>query len=367
MKVNGENIKSAWYDEKTGNLKIINQNKLPFSVEIVDLTTFHEVVTAVKDMLVRGAPLLGAVAAYGMYCAFREAQGLPQPEEKVKKAAQTLKSTRPTAVDLFKSIEQFDRIINKDDSFDKKLIRSKLIAETIYNETLHQCWNIGVHGLELIQNIADAKNGETVNILTHCNAGWLATVDYGTATAPIYLAHKNGINLHVWVDETRPRNQGSLLTAFELGHQGVPHTVIADNTGGLLMQKGMVDMVIVGTDRVTRKGDVANKIGTYLKALAARENDIPFYVALPQSTFDMTIYNGLEEIIIEERSDDEVRFVTGWKNDIACRVQVTPSDSPVYNAGFDITPSHLVTALITDKGVCKASEKEILKLLGMDA
>jgi methylthioribose-1-phosphate isomerase len=247
------------------------------------------------------------------------------------------------------SIEEIQEI-----SYQKALTRIELERD--------YCKRIGEHGVHLIEEISKKKNGETVNILTHCNAGWLACIDYGTATAPIYLAHDKGIKVHVWVDETRPRNQGSRLTAWELGQHGVPHTIIADNTGGHLMQHDMVDIVIVGSDRTTRTGDVANKIGTYLKALAAWDNNIPFYVALPSSSFDFTLSNGIKEIPIEKRSDRELTHIHGEYSDEIIEVGITPENSPVANYGFDVTPSRLITGLITERGICSANENSITEM-----
>jgi methylthioribose-1-phosphate isomerase len=273
-----------------------------------------------------------------------------------------LESSRPTAVNLKYAIDLIIAKTKNAKTLDEKIKVAFETANQLKQDEIENCRLIGEFGFPLIEKISTSKKGETVNILTHCNAGWLACVDYGTATAPIYLAHNKGIKLHVWVDETRPRNQGARLTAFELGEEGIPHTVIADNTGGLLMQKGMVDMVIVGSDRTSANGDVANKIGTYLKALAAHDNKIPFYAALPISTIDFEIKDGVKEIPIEERNQDEVRYIEGWHEGEIKRVRLTPENSNALNYGFDVTPSKYVTAIITEKGICKANQSDIEKL-----
>ncbi len=300
-------------------------------------------------MLVRGAPLIGATAAYGMALAMRA----DASDAALDQAYQLLIATRPTAINLKWALDEMRSLLAPLPSSDRAAVAYSRAAE-IAEEDIAINRGIGEHGLKLIEQIAAAKKpGERVNVLTHCNAGWLATVDWGTATAPIYLAHDRSHPIHVWVDETRPRNQGASLTAWELGHHGVPHTVIPDNTGGHLMQHGMVDLVIVGTDRVTASGDVCNKIGTYLKALAARANDIPFYAAVPTPTIDWTIDNALKEIPIEERPDDEVRIVRGLDAEGRVAVRIVPESSPVANYGFDVTPARLVTGLITERGVLK--------------
>lgn len=363
MLIKGENYRSAWFDEDKNSLFIINQTKLPFEFEIVELKNFEEIIVAIKEMWVRGAPLLGAVAGYGMYFAFQDALPQNEPEKFVRKLADIIRNTRPTAVDLFHSVDRMLEILDSDISFEEKVKKARLIADTIYHDTLHMCWKIGVNGLEVIEEIAETKKeNEPINILTHCNAGWLATIDYGTVTAPLYLATKNNIPIHIWVDETRPRNQGALLTTFELREQGIPFTLIADNTGGLLMQKGKVDLILVGADRISSKGDVANKIGTYLKALAAYDNHVPFYVAAPTSSFDLSVKDALNEIVLEEREPEEVIFTTGLYNGKPVRVQICPDGCQAFNAGFDITPAKYITGIITDKGVVNPNEKEISKL-----
>jgi methylthioribose-1-phosphate isomerase len=280
----------------------------------------------------------------------------------LRKSALLFKSARPTAVNLEWAVDRQMAAIKKGSTIAEKIELALQTAIIIADEDADNCRKIGLHGTSIIERIAKNKKGETVNILTHCNAGWLAFVDHGSATAPIYEAFEKGIDLHVWVDETRPRNQGASLTAWELLNQGIPHTVITDNAGGHLMQHGLVDLVITGADRVTRSGDVANKIGTYLKALAAHDNNIPFYVALPSSSFDWNIRDGLKEINIEERNGDEVKYVYGLCENEIKKILITPRDSPVLNYGFDVTPARLVTGLITERGICRASEGDIMNL-----
>ena len=360
MKVEGKDFTTIWLkDEDT--ISIIDQRFLPHSFVVEDIHTADEMVTAIRDMHVRGAGLIGASAGYGMYLSVKEALDLSIPEEHIRDCARRLVQTRPTAVNLEWAVNRQLSAIAQEKSGMEKLAAAKKTAIDIAQEDIGYCRSIGRHGLALIQEIADRKDGP-VQILTHCNAGWLAFVDHGTATAPIYEAFKKGIDLHVWVDETRPRNQGASLTAWELLQQGIPHTVIADNTGGHLMQHGMVDLVITGADRVTRKGDAANKIGTYLKALAAKDNQVPFFVAFPSSTFDWSISDGIKEIEIEERSGDEVKYMQGWCEGSVKTVLLTPPGSPVINYGFDVTPGRLITGLITERGVCEANENSILQL-----
>ncbi|HHB79182.1 MAG TPA: S-methyl-5-thioribose-1-phosphate isomerase [Saprospiraceae bacterium] len=363
MNINGKHFTSIWMEEK-GDVKIIDQRKLPFDWVIETLSTVEDFYQAIRQMKVRGAPLIGTTAAFGMMVATREALLTDDFAKSLKEAANYLKTSRPTAVDLFYAIDRMEAYILAQAVDNHILAKATTAALTYQKENIQNCKSIGENGLEIIQNIADEKGGEVVHILTHCNAGWLATDDYGTATAPIYLAHDRGIRVHVWVDETRPRNQGARLTAWELRQHGVPHTVIADNTGGHLMQHHLVDMVLVGSDRTTRSGDVANKIGTYLKALAAKDNGVPFYVALPSSTIDWTLDDGLAEIPIEERSPDEVTFIDGLHDQALTRVRLTPEGSLAANYAFDVTPARLVTGLITEKGVCKASKEGISRLFG---
>ena len=309
---------------------------------------------AIREMHVRGAGLIGAAAGYGMYLATFE------PD--LMAAAEKLKATRPTAVNLAWAIERQLRNIGAAKTLEEKRSAAFRTAQEIADEDAEHCRKIGEHGVELIRQMSEKKGGAPVNLLTHCNAGWLAFVDHGSATSPIYAAHDAGIPVHVWVDETRPRNQGSKLTAWELGEHGVPHTVIADNAGGHLMQHGKVDAVMVGTDRTTYTGDVANKIGTYLKALAAKDNGVPFYVALPSSSFDWKIRDGVKEIPIEERGAEEVSHADGLHAGAHVEVRVTPETSAAANFGFDVTPRQLVTALITERGICEANEHGIAAL-----
>ena len=358
MKIDGKDYRTIWrHPEGKRAVRIIDQRKLPFALEFVDLATVDEVAVAIRDMYVRGAGLIGATAGYGMHLAAGEAGSW----EELVAAGERLKETRPTAVNLAWAV---DRQLGEMRGLPREewLGVSGREADRIADEDAESCRSIGAHGLPIIEEIAKRKNGQPVNILTHCNAGWLAFVDFGSATAPIYAAHDHGIPVHVWVDETRPRNQGARLTAWELGQHGVPHTVIADNTGGHLMQHGLVDMVITGTDRVSRCGDVANKIGTYLKALAARDNALPFYVALPSSTIDWELRDGVAEIPIEQRGGEEVREIEGLDGGEVRSVVLTPDGSPVANYAFDVTPARLVTGLITERGACAASEEGILGL-----
>lgn len=362
MQVNGKHYRTIWIDESDPTIiHIIDQRALPHRFEIERLQTFNDMVIAIKEMKVRGAGLIGASAAYGMYLALLEG-GDEKTDEELQEYAKELMATRPTAVNLSWAVNRQMEIISKATTRNEKINVARKMAEEIADEDADHCRGIGRHGLRIIQEISEKKKGQVVNILTHCNAGWLAFVDRGSATAPVYEAFEKGIPVHVWVDETRPRNQGASLTAWELVNQGIPHTVISDNTGGHLMQKGMVDMVITGADRVTRTGDAANKIGTYLKALAAKDNQVPFYVAFPSSTFDWNISDGLREIEIEERSADEVRYMSGLCGDTIRQVLITPEKSPAINYGFDVTPSRLITGLITERGICSADEKEIVKL-----
>lgn len=363
MLVNGNHYRTIWLkegDDKT--VQVIDQRFLPHKFVVVDLKSSTEIVLAIKDMQVRGAGLIGVTAAYGMYLAALEAAESKNFDEYMSKVAKELISSRPTAVNLELAVNRQLSIIERGDNIQEKVNLTKAKAEKIANEDAGFCESIGVIGVKLIENISKQKNGETVNILTHCNAGWLAFTDYGTATAPIYEAVKKGIKVHVWVDETRPRNQGASLTAWELLNNGIPHTIIPDNTGGHLMQNDMVDMVITGADRVTRTGDVANKIGTYLKALAAGDNRIPFYVAIPSSTIDWDISDGHSEIKIEERGEEEVKYIQGMVDNQLVKVLITPEESPAANYAFDVTPARLVSALITDRGICEASEFGILGL-----
>ncbi len=364
MKINGKHYTSIWDDGKTqARVYIIDQRPLPHRFETEELDSLETCAKAIREMHLRGAPLIGVAAAYGMYLAAREAP-VKSWRKHQQQAARQLLNTRPTAVDLAKAIERQKQVLNRVKNFAELAPAHLAKAREIRQQSIEQCRRIGEHGLSLLQKLSSKKKGETLNILTHCNAGWLACVDHGTALAPIYAAFNQGMNLHVWVDETRPRNQGARLTAFELGQHGIPHTIIADNAGGHLMQHGMVDLVLVGSDRTTRSGDVANKIGTYLKALAAHDNNIPFYVALPASSIDFNITDGFHQIPIEERSESEIHFLSGKNphNDQLQSIRLTPNFSPASNFAFDLTPARLVTGLITERGICQASEKGLRKL-----
>ncbi|HEY2341481.1 MAG TPA: S-methyl-5-thioribose-1-phosphate isomerase [Chthoniobacteraceae bacterium] len=363
MNVRGSHYRTIWLSaEDRRVVQLIDQRQLPHVFAIESVRTTGEMATAIRDMHVRGAGLIGAAAGYGMYLAALEAEKAGSFDDALRAAGELLKATRPTAVNLAWAVDRQLREIGSAGSIAEKVARADETAQQIADEDAEYCRAIGANGVALIEEISQRKNGKPVNVLTHCNAGWLAFVDHGSATSPIYCAHDRGIPIHVWVDETRPRNQGARLTAWELGEHGVPHTIIADNTGGHLMQHGMVDLVIVGTDRTTRTGDVANKIGTYLKALAARDNGVPFYVALPSSSFDWTMRDGLQEIPIEERGSEEVKYAEGWRDGGACEVRLTPEKSPAANYGFDVTPCRLVTGLITERGVCAAAEDSIVAL-----
>lgn len=354
--------RAVWLKEDKKTVQVIDQRHLPFKIVIEDLKTVDDATRAIKEMHVRGTGGIGSTAAYGMYLATLEAPKDNNFDDYVEQSAKKLINTRPTAIDLVWAVERQLKDIKKSNSLDGKISASLETANKIVNEYMECSRKIGEHGLKLIEDISKRKNGETVNILTHCNAGWLGLSDYGTAPAPIYMAFDKGIKVHVWVDETRPRNQGARLTAWEFEQYGIPYTVIVDNVGGHLMQHGLVDLVIVGTDRTTYTGDVANKIGTYLKALAAKDNNIPFYVALPSSSIDWKIRDGVKEIPIEERDSKEVKYIQGLHNGSVLDVLLMPENSPAANYGFDVTPARLVTGLITERGICEASEKEILKL-----
>ena len=363
MKVGNEYYKSIWFDEnEPGSVKVIDQKKLPFLFEIKTLSSVDDVYGAIEDMTVRGAPLIGAAGAFGIYLATLEINSRTNIRDHLYNAARYLISCRPTAVNLSWAVNSVMEKL----SYDLPLPQLTSIAlETsleICEMETENCRQIGIHGLKLIEEISKKKRGEPVNILTHCNAGWLACIDIGTATAPVYLAHDKGIAVHVWVDETRPRNQGAKLTAWELGQHGVPYTLIPDNSGGHLMQQNMIDIVIVGSDRTTRSGDVANKIGTYLKALAAYDNNIPFYAALPSTSIDFTIKDGIREIIVEKRDPEEVTTMSGIADGKIQSVRICPEDTIAVNFGFDITPARLITGLITEKGICKATEKDIKEM-----
>ncbi|PVB61685.1 S-methyl-5-thioribose-1-phosphate isomerase [Labrenzia sp. 011] len=358
MKVNGKHYRSLWWDEDQSALQIIDQRWLPHDFRIQQVDTLQDFADAIVEMRVRGAPLIGATAAYGMALAAR----IDPSDAHLDEAFGFLDKTRPTAINLRWALNRCRTMLKTLPESERKAAALKL-AHEISDEDVEINRRIGLNGLEIIRRIAAGKkDGEPVRLLTHCNAGWIATVDWGTATSPMYQAHDAGIPIHVWVDETRPRNQGA-LTSWELGSHGIPHTYITDNAGGHLMQHGLVDMVIVGTDRTTRRGDVCNKIGTYLKALAASANDVPFYVALPSPTIDWTVDNGVVEIPIEERNEREVTHIQGLTPEGTIgQVQVTPPGTPGGNPAFDVTPNHLVTGLITERGVCEASAEGLAKL-----
>ena len=363
MNVNGRPYRTIWLKENDPRIvQIIDQRNLPHEFNVEDIESVDQMARAISEMHVRGAGLIGASAGYGMYLAALAARDSDNFDASLSAAYETLKATRPTAVNLVWALDRQVAALSEAESPEEKVAIALKTAHAIADEDAAFCRRIGEHGLPLIREISAAKNGQPVNILTHCNAGWLAFVDFGSATAPIYAAFDDGIPVHVYVDETRPRNQGARLTAWELGQHGVPHTVIADNVGGHLMQHGLVDLAITGTDRTAVSGDVANKIGTYLKALAAKDNDIPFYVALPSSTFDWEITDGVEEIPIEQRGDEEVKFARGELDGTVQRVLLTPESSPAANYAFDVTPARLVTGLITERGICDANESSIRAL-----
>jgi methylthioribose-1-phosphate isomerase len=356
MKVDGKHFRTIWLEGDGATVGAIDQRRLPHEFVIARLQTCEDAADAIRSMLVRGAPLIGATAAYGMALAMRE----DASDAGLDRACARLIATRPTAINLKWALDEMRTMLRPlapSARSDAAYARADAIAED--DIVINQ--GIARHGLPLIEKIAAGKKpGEPVNVLTHCNAGWLATVDWGTATAPIYLAHERGIPIHIWVDETRPRNQGASLTAWELGHHGVKHTVIPDNTGGHLMQHGMVDLAIVGTDRVAANGDVCNKIGTYLKALAAKDNGVPFYVALPSPTIDFTVDDGVSRIPIEQRAAEEVTTMTGRTADGRIEtVRIVPEGSPVANYGFDVTPARLVSGLITERGVLEADRASL--------
>ena len=349
MIIENKTYRTIWFEDNL--VKIIDQTKLPHKFTIKSLKTVKDAINAIKTMEVRGAPLIGATAAYGLVLSIIEKNDLSF----LKKSSEDLITSRPTAINLKWAV---DRMMKKLSGVNDNNILNKALeeAKAIVEEDVNFCKSIGLNGLKIIEEISDKKK-DTVNILTHCNAGWLATIDWGTATSPIYHAHQKGVKVHVWVDETRPRNQGANLTSYELNEEGIPNTIIADNTGGILMQRGQVDMCIVGTDRTLSNGDVCNKIGTYLKALAAKDNNVPFYVALPSSTIDWNIKDH-KEIPIEERNSEELSHVEGLDKDNKLqKVLIYPQKSKAMNLAFDVTPAKYVTGLITEKGVCEASEQ----------
>ena len=361
MNIHGTPYRTIWVND-AGSVQVINQVLLPHTFRVQTLRSLADVCTAIKDMLVRGAGLIGATAGYGMWLAACEA-----PDQNflpfLYEAAGKLKATRPTASNLAWAVERQLTALSVAETPEQGRRIARKTAEAIADEDVDFCRRIGLHGLTVLQNAARAKTSQTpLNILTHCNAGWLAFVDYGSALAPVYAAHNEGIPVHVWVDETRPRNQGASLTAWELAQHGVPHTLIADNAGGHLMQHGLVDIVITGADRVTRSGDAANKIGTYLKALAAKDNAVPFYIAFPSSTLDTSINDGTE-IPIEERTGDEVSYVSGLdRSGTLTEVRISPTETPARNWGFDVTPARLITGLICERGLCAATPEGLASL-----
>jgi methylthioribose-1-phosphate isomerase len=366
MNVDGKHYRTIWlHPSKPTVVQIIDQRHLPHRFVIEDLAPVEAVARAIKDMHVRGAGLIGATAGYGMYLAALTASRASAEAfmADLRRDGERLRATRPTAVNLEWAVErQLAAIAQAGPDIEAMIEAALQTAHDIADEDADYCRRLGEHGKALIKEISAKKGGEPVNVLTHCNAGWLAFVDYGSATAPIYAAHDEGVAVHVWVDETRPRNQGARLTAWELGQHGVPHTVIADNVGGHLMQHGLVDLVITGTDRTLYTGDVANKIGTYLKALAAQDNGVPFYVALPSSSFDWERRDGIQEIPIEQRDGTEVKYIQGLHDGEIVQVLLTPAASDAANYAFDVTPARLVAGLITERGICPASEEGVLGL-----
>lgn len=366
MNVHGKHYRTIWLNSGDPSVvQVIDQRVLPHQFSIVDLRTAAEAANAIKDMTVRGAGLIGATAGYGIYLSALHASRGDRDSFflTVVADADRLKGTRPTAVNLAWAVDRVLAAMRATNSVEAAIALAKQTAADIADEDAAMCRRIGEHGAGILTEISQKKGGQPVNVLTHCNAGWLAFVDYGSALAPVYTAFDRGVPVHVWVDETRPRNQGARLTAWELGQHGVPHSLIADNVGGHLMQHGMVDLIITGADRVTRAGDAANKIGTYLKALAARDNAVPFYVALPSSTFDWAIRDGVKEIPIEQRGGEEVKYMDGLQADgTPATILIAPPGTRAANYGFDVTPARLITGLITERGICPASEQEIRKL-----
>ena len=356
MLINKKYFRTIWENEDYGDISTIDQNLLPHSFEIINIANVKQAAKIILDMNVRGAPLIGATGAYGMCLAVKENSS----DKFIDESYRVLLKTRSTAINLKWALDKIrDELIKTPEN--QRVKKSYEIARKICDNDVKICENIGVHGFELIKNLY-LKNNRPINILTHCNAGWLATIDWGTATAPMYMAQKNNIPIHVWVDETRPRNQGANITSYELKNQNIDHTVIVDNAGGHLMQKGLVDLCIVGTDRTTYTGDVTNKIGTYLKALAAKDNDVPFYVALPSTTIDWEMRDGLKEVNIEERNFNEVNYVKGLDDqNIIKSVRITPQDIKTSNYAFDTTPRRLITGLITENGVLDPNEESIKK------
>lgn len=362
MLVAGKNYQSIWVDGSDPSIvRVIDQQRLPFFFETRELRSVDDIYFAISDMTIRGAPLIGAAGAFGIYLATLEITPAVSPRLHLENASRYLISCRPTAVNLTNAVNYMMQRLKDVPAGSLSEVALKAAREICENEK-ENCRLIGKYGLPLLENLSKMKKGTPVNILTHCNAGWLACIDYGTVTAPVYLAHMAGIPLHVWVDETRPRNQGARLTAWELEQAGVPYTLIADNTGGHLMQHGMVDIVLVGCDRASVKGDVANKIGTYLKALAAKDNGIPFYAALPSTSIDINISDAFSEIPVEERDPEEVTSVSGITGGEMASVRICPEKTRAVNYGFDITPARLISGMITEKGIIKPEESEIKRL-----
>jgi len=363
MTTTANNFRTIWLKaDDPCIVQIIDQTKLPHEYVVRDLSDYRQGAQAIREMQVRGAPLIGATAAWSLYLAAIEGSTTSDPVGYIQEAANELSESRPTAINLRWAIDRVLGVVRQSVKGQDLVEMLRSEAQSICDEDVDISWNIGVHGCSLIEDIAKKKPGETVNILTHCNAGALATINWGTATAPVYLARQRGIDVHVWVDETRPRNQGSQLTCWELARNEVPHTLIVDNAGGHLMQRGQVDICITGTDRTTRSGDVANKIGTYLKALAASDNGIPFYVALPSTTIDWTIDDGVTEIPIEQRDTQEVSHIRGMDGDDSRSVNTVADGTPISNYAFDVTPARLVSGLITERGICEASEEGLSRL-----
>jgi methylthioribose-1-phosphate isomerase len=363
MKVNGRHFESIWIPSDNREIvQIIDQRHLPFEFVIEDIGTAEDMFTAIREMHLRGAPLIGAAGALGMYLAMQQAPEKGDISGYIRKMAIFLKSARPTAINLSWAIDKVMDALLKCKSREEMINRAREASLEIIAGEKENCRMIGRHGMKLIGDIWKQHQDRPVNILTHCNAGWLACIDYGTALAPVYLAHDRGIPVHVWVDETRPRNQGARLTSWELQQHGVPCTVITDNAGGYLMNQGKVDMVLVGSDRASAYGDIVNKVGTYLKALAAYDNGIPFYVAMPSSTIDWELEKGATGTPIEEREGDELRYVEGWAGGHPVRLRIIPDETSVGNYGFDITPARLVTLIITERGITKANKTHLLKL-----
>ena len=362
MKVDGTHYRTIWL-ESPGCVRIVDQTLLPHRFAFMDLRTPESMCAAIRNMNLRGAGLIGAAAAWGIYLAALRHAPSPDFADRMRRESAALLATRPTAKNLDWALRRMEQALVGAPPQDRAET-ARREAQAIADEDADFSRRMGLHGLAILRDLAARKPGKTLNVLTHCNAGWLAFVDHGTALAPVYAAHDAGIPVHVWVDETRPRNQGASLTAWELGHHGVPHTLVPDNAGGHLMQHGLVDVVFVGSDRATARGDVANKIGTYLKALAARDNRVPFYAIFPSSTIDWEIDDGLADIVVEERGPDEVRFVSGWDDSAArpATVRICPESTPAANFGFDVTPARLLTGIVTERGVAPASREGLRTL-----